>query len=105
MICISFLKILGYLTPYNPPPRLPAYKSPTPSSFLVPGPARLILNAYYKRSVANKGKHKEEVRGERGRGVSCAHRVRGTAPFPRVSALTPVLLRVKVPRVGQAGLP
>ena len=55
MICISFLKILGYLTPHDPPPRRLAYKSPTPSSFLVPGPARLILNAYYRRSVANKG--------------------------------------------------
>lgn len=76
MICISFLKILGYLTPDNPPPHLPAYESPTPSSFLVPGPARLILNAYYKRSVTNKGVgvegHKEEVTREPGQGVSCA---------------------------------
>lgn len=70
MICISFLKILGYLTPHDPPPRLLADKSLTPSSFPVPGPARLILNAYYKRGVANKGKkkHTEEVRGEKGKG-------------------------------------
>lgn len=89
MICISFLKILGYLTPHNPPPRLPAYKSLTPASFLIPGPARLILNAYYKRSVTNKGwgEHKEEVRGDRGKGVSSAHRVRGIAQRPRVSEL------------------
>lgn len=78
MICISFLKILGYLTPDNPPPHLPAYESPTPSSFLVPGPARLILNAYYTRSVTNKGgERKEEVTRERGKGVSCAQLSRG----------------------------
>lgn len=68
----QFFKNSGLFNTPPSPSRLPAYKSPSPSSFLVPGPARLILNAYYKRSIANKEKkkkkHKEEVIGERGAG-------------------------------------
>lgn len=61
----QFLKNSGLFNTPQSPSRLPAYKSSTPSSFLVPGPARLILNAYYKRSVANKGEKKTPRGSER----------------------------------------
>lgn len=96
MICISFLKILGYLKPYNPPPHLPAYKSPTPSSFPVPGPARLILNAYYKRSIANKEGETQRgsERRERERSFLCPP-CEGHSSVPSSDGLDLILLRVR----------